>query len=89
MSIIIDCKEQVMIFFCNSQPNYHGQEYENNNIHGQEYENNNIHGQEYENNKMAGKVRLHISFTVRDEAAFILSASNVVKASQVIMRPAR
>ena len=69
MSIIIDCKEQVMIFFCNYQPN--------------------IHGQEYENNKMAGKVRLHISFTVRDEAAFILSASNVVKASQVIMRPAR
>jgi len=32
---------------------------------------------------MAGKVRIHISFTVRDEAPFILSASQVVKASQV------
>jgi hypothetical protein len=32
---------------------------------------------------MSGKVRLHISFTVRDEATFVGPATNVVKTSQV------
>jgi hypothetical protein len=32
---------------------------------------------------MSGRVRLHISFTVRDEAAFIMAAAQVVKTSQV------
>jgi hypothetical protein len=35
--------------------------------------------------RMSGKVRLHISFTVRDEATFIGPATNVVKTSQVIL----